>query len=70
MDSQSSGVLEPLLSAREVADYLGVHLNTVHRMILAGHLPGYKVERDWRVRPSDLSAYLAERAYQPPGRPT
>jgi excisionase family DNA binding protein len=63
--------LEPLLSAREVADYLGVHLNTVHRMIHAGRLPAYRVERDWRVRPSDLSAYLAERAFQePPGRPT
>jgi excisionase family DNA binding protein len=49
---------EQLLTAREVAEALRVHLNTVHRLIHAGDLRAYKVARDWRIKRSDLDAYL------------
>lgn len=50
---------ERLVSAQELADQLGVSVNTIHRL---AHKPdglkGYKVGRLTRFRPSEVMAYL------------
>ena len=47
-----------LLTCEEAAAYLRLHPRTVGRLLKAGHLPGVKVGRQWRLRKADLDAYL------------
>ena len=54
---------EPLLTAKEAAALLRVHVNTVKRMIRNGQLPVYRFgERgDIRISPRDIEAWLKRR---------
>ena len=49
---------ERLLTPAEVATRLNVSLVTVGRWLREGKLKGLKVGRQWRVRESDLEAFL------------
>jgi excisionase family DNA binding protein len=54
-----------LYSVREVADLLGVHPETVRRMIHAGILDGIRVGRGLRVEEASLQEYLARQRIKP-----
>lgn len=47
----------PLLTVSEAAEYLKVHVRTVHRIIASGELRSIKIENRRRIRPGDLSDY-------------
>ena len=47
-----------LLSVRQVADRLSVHVNTVHSMISKGELAASKVRGQWRIAPSAVARSL------------
>jgi len=49
-----------LLSVKEVAETLGVTVDTVQRWLAAGKLKGIKLGRLWRVRSADLEKFLKE----------
>lgn len=51
-----------LLSIREVANVLGVHRNTVHRLVNAGELHPVRIGRLPRFRPGDVEAFLERSA--------
>lgn len=55
---------EPMLKAREVAERLGVHVNTVKRMGDRSEIPFYRIgpRGDRRFRPVDIEAYLEQRS--------
>lgn len=56
-----------LLTAREVADRLGVSAETVLRWTRRGHLPGFRLPGGaMRFREDDLDMWLAERSTQHP----
>jgi len=46
------------LTTDEVLNYLKVKSRTVYRLIKAGELPAIRVGRQWRIRRSDLDAWL------------
>lgn len=46
------------LTIDEVLSYLRVKARTVYRLIKAGELPAIRVGRQWRIRRSDLDAWL------------
>jgi len=50
---------EKLLTPKEVAERLGVSLETVGSYLRAGKLPGQKVGALWRTRERDLNEYIA-----------
>jgi excisionase family DNA binding protein len=52
------------LTVQEVADMLRVSSMTVYRLIKAGDLPAVRVGRSFRVRDTDVDAYLAARYTQ------
>ena len=52
------GTEHRLLTVREVADAIRVSTMTVYRLIRAGELPAIRVGKHFRIRESDLSAYL------------
>lgn len=52
---------EPLYTAREVGEIMGVSDWTVRQWIHRGQLRGAKFGTGWRVRKSDLRTYIANR---------
>jgi excisionase family DNA binding protein len=52
------------LTVQEVADMLRVSSMTVYRLIKVGDLPAVRVGRSFRVRDTDIDAYLAARYTQ------
>jgi excisionase family DNA binding protein len=58
--AQGSGpVMGPLLTVAEVAAVLRVSNMTVYRLIKAGGLPALRVGKNYRIRESDLEAFLS-----------
>ena len=55
-----------LLTQEDVAAQLGLSPLTVGDMLRRGRLPGVKLGRLWRVRQSDLDAYIAALPYERP----
>jgi excisionase family DNA binding protein len=54
--------LEKLLSTQEVADILGVHVQTVRQYIRLGELPAVKISpRLYKVRPEDLERFIEDK---------
>lgn len=49
---------DPLLTVREVADAMRVSHMTVYRLIKSGALAAIRVGRNFRIRASELEAYL------------
>lgn len=52
-----------MLKIKEVAAKLGVHDNTVRRLINRGELPAYRVGRVVRIKEADAERYLREHRY-------
>jgi excisionase family DNA binding protein len=52
-------VEERLFSVEETAERLGVSKYTIADWIKAGRLKGTKIGKFWRVKASDLEAFLA-----------
>ena len=50
-----------LMTAQEVADYLGINEATVRRYLNRGKIKGYRLGNRWRIRREDVEAYLSER---------
>lgn len=48
----------PLMSADELAEWLGVSFDLVYRLSRSGELPAMKVGGLWRYRLSDVEQYL------------
>lgn len=59
MPFRESNEAESLLKPKEVAGLLRIHLQTVYEKARTGELPGVRVGRLWRFRPSDVAEYQA-----------
>lgn len=56
------------LTAREVADYLGLSPEMILRRYRAGEIPGYRIATNaLRFRESDIEAWLDRRRVAPSG---
>ncbi len=54
--------MDELWDISRVASYLGVSERTIYNRVRGGELPAIKIGRLWRVRESDLRAWLGEPA--------
>ncbi len=61
---QDSDLPDLLLKPPQVAKMLGIHPQTVLEWLHAGKLPGIRLPGNagWRIRKSELEAWLAKRA--------
>lgn len=50
---------DPILTIKDVADYLKVNERTIYRLAASGELPGFKVGNSWRFKQSELDQYIA-----------
>lgn len=57
------------LTVTQAAAELGVVAETVRRLLLAGHMTGYKAGRRWRVTRAALDGFKASGGARPVGRP-
>ena len=57
--------LEPLLSTRELAALLGLHVKTVERMARAGRIPSLRIAGRVRFRAATIASWLAAREDRP-----
>jgi excisionase family DNA binding protein len=60
---EQTGLGDRLLMVREVAELMRVSNMTVYRLIKAGDLPAIRVGKNFRIRRSDVEAYLGGRSY-------
>lgn len=51
---------EQLMNVRQVANFLQLNQTTVYAWAQQGVLPGFKLGRNWRFRPSEIEAWLEE----------
>jgi excisionase family DNA binding protein len=58
--------MESMMTAREVAELLGVHENWVYDQAVAGDLPSYKIGGARRFRPDEIEAWLTAQRGAPP----
>lgn len=63
MAIEQTGLGDRLLMVREVAELMRVSNMTVYRLIKAGDLPAIRVGKNFRIRRSDVEAYLGGRSY-------
>jgi len=55
-----------ILTAKEVAEYLKIHLLTVHRYAREGKIPAFKIGTDWRFHKKYIARWIREKSsYQP-----
>lgn len=70
MDAPPRTQAAEFLSVPQVADRLGVSPTAVYVLLRTGQLTGYRpLARTWRVRATDLAAYMAARRSGPPDTP-
>jgi excisionase family DNA binding protein len=51
---------EPLLTVKQVANYLKIDKFTVYRLVTQGKIPAYKVGSQWRFNKKLLDAWLRQ----------
>jgi excisionase family DNA binding protein len=52
--------MESMLTARQVAELLGVHENWVYEQAASGRLPSYKIGGTRRFDPTEVRRFIAE----------
>jgi len=50
-----------ILTAKEVADYLKLHLFTVHKYAREGKIPAFKIGADWRFHKKYIERWIKEK---------
>ena len=53
--------MKEIMTPREAAEYLSIHVRTIYRLVKLGEIPGRKVGGSWRFRKDTLDAWLSER---------
>jgi excisionase family DNA binding protein len=48
----------PVLDAKQAAELLGAHVETVRRMARRGDIPSYKMGKDWRFKREELMRWV------------
>jgi excisionase family DNA binding protein len=60
--------MESMMSARQVAELLGVHENWVYDQAVSGELPSYKIGGTRRFDPDELRGWIADHREPENGR--
>jgi excisionase family DNA binding protein len=66
MDGEGGEPMESMMSARQVAELLGVHENWVYDQAVGGDLPSYKLGGTRRFRRDEIDGWIEE--HREPGR--
>lgn len=53
--------MKEIMTPREAAEYLSIHVRTIYRLAKLGEIPGRKVGGSWRFKKDTLDAWLSEK---------
>jgi len=53
--------MKEIMTPREAAEYLSVHVRTIYRLAKNGEIPGRKVGGSWRFKKGALDEWLSWR---------
>lgn len=51
--------MKEILTPREAAEYLSIHVRTIYRLVKNGEIPGRKVGGSWRFKKDALDEWLS-----------
>lgn len=51
-----------MLTTAQAAAMLGIHPQTLRKLIRAGDIPAYRIHHHYRLHPTDLAAFLKGRS--------
>jgi excisionase family DNA binding protein len=57
--------IAPVLTVRDLSNYLKVSPSTIYRLIKTGQLPAFRVGSDWRFNREEIDRWRFEREKQP-----
>jgi excisionase family DNA binding protein len=57
--------ITPVLTVRDLSNYLRVHPSTVYRLLKTGQLPAFKVGSDWRFNVEEIDRWRVDREKNP-----
>jgi excisionase family DNA binding protein len=57
--------IAPLLTVKELCNYLKVNRSTVYRLLKTGQLPAVRVGSDWRFNVEEIDRWRFEREKKP-----
>jgi len=53
--------MKEIMTPREAAEYLSVHVRTIYRLVKNGGIPGRKLGGSWRFKKEALDECLSEK---------
>ena len=53
-----------VMNAKEVAEYLGVHVTTIYRLLKEKEIPAFRVGSDWRFNLESIDQWRRAREVQ------
>ena len=53
--------VKEIMTPREAAEYLSVHVRTIYRLVKHGEIPGRKIGGSWRFKKDALDEWLSMR---------
>lgn len=53
--------MREILTPKEAADYLNIHVRTIYRLAKTGEIPGRKIGGSWRFKKDTLDQWLSGR---------
>jgi excisionase family DNA binding protein len=53
--------MKEIMTPREAAEYLSVHVRTLYRLVKHGEIPGRKIGGSWRFKKDALDEWLSIR---------
>jgi excisionase family DNA binding protein len=57
--------IPPVMTLKDLAEYLKVHPSTIYRLLKTGQLHGFKVGSDWRFNREHVDRWLFELQNKP-----
>jgi len=58
--------MKEILTPREAAEYLSIHVRTIYRLAKNGEIPGRKIGGSWRFKKNALDEWLSGKINFPP----
>ena len=53
--------MREIMTPREAAEYLSVHVRTIYRLAKHGDIPGRKIGGSWRFKKDTLDSWLSDK---------
>jgi excisionase family DNA binding protein len=57
MEAKVTLRMPPIMTVKEVSEYLRVHPSTVYRMLRTGGLPAFRIGSDWRFNAEEIDRW-------------